>query len=38
MGWVTLLLLIAVSLAFLWLLGVRGGILTAGAAALLPWR
>ena len=35
MGWVTLLLLIAVSLAFLWLLGVRGGILTAGAAALL---
>ena len=35
MGWVTLLLLIAVSLAFLWLLGVRGGILTASAAALL---
>ena len=35
MGWITLLVLIAVSLGFLWLLGVRGGLLTASAAALL---
>ena len=35
MGWLILLLLIAGSLALLWLLGVRGGLLTASAAALL---
>ena len=35
MGWITLLLLIAGALGLLWLLGVRGGLLTAGAAALL---
>ena len=35
MGWVTLLLLIAGSLLLLWWLGVRGGLLTASAAALL---
>jgi cytochrome c-type biogenesis protein CcmH len=34
MGWLTLLLLIAGSLAALWRLGVRGGLLTASAAAL----
>jgi cytochrome c-type biogenesis protein CcmH len=35
MGWVVLLLLIAVSLLVLWLLGLRGGVLKAVAAALL---
>jgi cytochrome c-type biogenesis protein CcmH len=35
MGWVILLLLISVSLASLWGLGVRGGLFTASAAALL---
>jgi len=35
MGWLVLILLIAVSLGVLWLLGVRGGLLTASAAALL---
>jgi cytochrome c-type biogenesis protein CcmH len=35
MGWVILLLLVAVSLAALWLLRVRGGLLTAAAAALV---
>jgi cytochrome c-type biogenesis protein CcmH len=35
MGWVFLLLLIAFSLGGLWLLRVRGGVLTAAAAALL---
>jgi cytochrome c-type biogenesis protein CcmH len=35
MGWLILLLLIAGCLGLLWLLGVRGGLLTAGAAALL---
>ena len=35
MGWLILLLLIAGCLGFLWLLGVRGGLLTASAAALL---
>ena len=35
MGWITLLLLIVAALGFLWLLGVRGGLLTASAAALL---
>jgi cytochrome c-type biogenesis protein CcmH len=35
MGWLILLLLVAVSLCALWLLGVRGGFLTAAAAALL---
>jgi len=35
MGWVTLLVLVAVSLAVLWTLRVRGGLLTASAAALL---
>jgi cytochrome c-type biogenesis protein CcmH len=34
MGWLTLLLLIAVSLGLLWGLGARGGLLTASAAAL----
>jgi cytochrome c-type biogenesis protein CcmH len=34
MGWLTLLLLAAASLGLLWVLGVRGGLLTAGAAAL----
>ena len=35
MGWLILLLLIGTSLALLWRLGVRGGLLTASAAALL---
>ena len=35
MGWLALILLIAASLATLWLLGVRGGFLTAAAAALV---
>jgi len=35
MGWLFLLLLFALSLAALWLLGVRGGLLKAAAAALL---
>jgi cytochrome c-type biogenesis protein CcmH len=35
MGWIILLFLIALSLALLWLLRVRGGLLTASAAALL---
>jgi len=35
MGWLILLALIAVSLAALWWRGVRGGLLTASAAALL---
>jgi cytochrome c-type biogenesis protein CcmH len=35
MGWAILLLLVALSLGGLWLLGVRGGLLTATAAALL---
>jgi cytochrome c-type biogenesis protein CcmH len=35
MGWLLLLLLIAMSLGGLWLLGVRGGLLTATSAALL---
>jgi cytochrome c-type biogenesis protein CcmH len=35
MGWAILLLLIAASLGGLWLLGARGGLFTASAAALL---
>lgn len=35
MGWLTLFLLIGVSLGLLWILGLRGGLLTASAAALL---
>lgn len=35
MGWAILLLLVAASLGASWLLGVRGGLLTASAAALL---
>jgi cytochrome c-type biogenesis protein CcmH len=35
MGWIILIALIAASLGLLWLLGVRGGLLTGGAAALL---
>ena len=35
MGWLVLLLLSAASLALLWRMGVRGGLLTASAAALL---
>lgn len=35
MGWLILALLVGASLALLWSLGVRGGILTASAAALL---
>lgn len=35
MGWLILLLLVAVSLGALWRLGIRGGLLTASAAALL---
>jgi cytochrome c-type biogenesis protein CcmH len=35
MGWAILLLLIGASLGLLWRLGVRGGLLTASAAALL---
>lgn len=35
MGWFALLLLIGAALPILWLLGVRGGFLTASAAALL---
>jgi cytochrome c-type biogenesis protein CcmH len=35
MSWLILLLLVAASLALLWLLGARGGLLTASAAALL---
>jgi cytochrome c-type biogenesis protein CcmH len=34
MGWVTLLLLFVAGVGALWLLGVRGGLLKAGAAAL----
>jgi cytochrome c-type biogenesis protein CcmH len=34
MGWLTLLLLVLISLSILWLLKVRGGLLTASAAAL----
>jgi cytochrome c-type biogenesis protein CcmH len=35
MGWLLLLLLGAAAMALLWALGLRGGLLTAGAAALL---
>ena len=35
MGWVILLLMMALSLGLLWLLGLRGGLFTASAAALL---
>lgn len=35
MGWLILLLLIVISLGLLWLLRLRGGLLTASAAALL---
>lgn len=35
MGWIILLLLMGASLGLLWLLGVRSGLLTASAAALL---
>jgi len=35
MGWILLLALVAASLGLLWSLGVRGGLLTASAAALL---
>jgi cytochrome c-type biogenesis protein CcmH len=35
MGWLTLLLLLAASVGLLWSLGVRGGLMTASAAALL---
>jgi cytochrome c-type biogenesis protein CcmH len=35
MGWIILVLLITVSLGLLWAIGVRGGLLTASAAALL---
>jgi cytochrome c-type biogenesis protein CcmH len=35
MGWVALIVLVAISLGLLWLLGVRGGLLTASAAALM---
>ncbi|HEY6049204.1 MAG TPA: tetratricopeptide repeat protein [Sphingomicrobium sp.] len=35
MGWLELAALMAISLAVLWLLGARGGLLTAAAAALL---
>ena len=35
MGWLTLISLVALSLGLLWLLRVRGGLLTASAAALL---
>src|SRR4249919_3970601 len=35
MGWLILFLLVILSLGLLWLLGVRGGLLTASAAALL---
>jgi cytochrome c-type biogenesis protein CcmH len=35
MGWLALLLLLALSMAALWLFGVRGGLLKAAAAALL---
>jgi len=35
MGWLILLFLVATSLGLLWLLGLRGGLLTASAAALL---
>ena len=35
MGWIILFLLIVLSLALLWILRVRGGLLTASAAALL---
>ena len=35
MGWVILLFLVCATLALLWLLRVRGGLLTASAAALL---
>jgi len=35
MGWFSLLALVAISIALLWWLGVRGGFLTASAAALM---
>jgi cytochrome c-type biogenesis protein CcmH len=35
MGWLALLLLVVASVGTLWLLGVRGGLLTASAASLL---
>ncbi|HUP67393.1 MAG TPA: tetratricopeptide repeat protein [Sphingomicrobium sp.] len=35
MGWIILLALFAASLGLLWFLGARGGLLTAGAAALM---
>lgn len=35
MGWIALFLLGGISLALLWLLGIRGGLLTGSAAALL---
>jgi cytochrome c-type biogenesis protein CcmH len=35
MGWIVLLLLVVLSIGLLWLLRVRGGLLTASAAALL---
>src|SRR4051812_27360919 len=35
MGWLILLLLIAATVALLWALGTRGGLLSASAAALL---
>ena len=35
MGWIALLLLFVLSIAALWLLGVRGGLFKAAAAALL---
>lgn len=35
MGWAILLLLVALAIGALWLLGVRGGLFTAAAAALL---
>jgi len=35
MGWLALMALVAISIALLWWLGVRGGFLTASAAALM---
>lgn len=35
MGWLVLLILVGLSLGLLWMLGIRGGLLTASAAALL---
>ena len=35
MGWIILLIFVGASLGMLWLIGVRGGVLTASAAALL---